>query len=281
MAVLPAPAGARLPAAPHRPAAGGSPAVRLPRPAQHGALPRRRGGAAHGGPAAAAGRVDGLARAGMDGRCADKVRATNRELVVGRLRALRPSRTTVDFDGSVLGTKRRAEGTAVDDNPARKGQRSYWPLFATLAQTSQALDMLHRPGNMADSTGAQEFIDETLARLRGACPERGWRRSPTAPASARFSSTCSSGTASTTPCPCSSSASRRSSNGSRAKSAGAGPAGTSSASSQTGSRRSGPASASHQLRQHIQHFIRTDERGQVDEHMRGVGLGEVAPLHGQ
>ena len=108
--------------------------------------------------------------AGMDGRCVDKVRAANRELVVGRLRTLRPRRTTVDFDGSVLGTKRRAEGTAVGYNPARKGQRSYWPLFATVAQTSQALDVLHRPGNVADSTGAREFMDETLARLRGALP---------------------------------------------------------------------------------------------------------------
>ena len=108
--------------------------------------------------------------AGMDGRCVDKVRAANRELVAGRLRALRPGRATVDFDGSVLGTKRQAEGTAAGYNPQRKGQRSYWPLFATVAQTSQALDVLHRPGNVADSTGAREFMDETLARLRDALP---------------------------------------------------------------------------------------------------------------
>ncbi len=110
------------------------------------------------------------ALAGMDGRGVDKVRAANRELVVGRLRTLRPTRTTVDFDGSVLGTKRRAEGAAAGYNPARKGQRSYWPLFATVARTSQALDVLHRPGNVADSTGAREFMDETLARLRDALP---------------------------------------------------------------------------------------------------------------
>ena len=65
---------------------------------------------------------------------------------------------------------RRAEGAAAGYNPRRKGQRSYWPLFATVAQTSQALDVLHRPGNVADSTGAREFMDETLARLRGALP---------------------------------------------------------------------------------------------------------------
>ena len=55
-------------------------------------------------------------------------------------------------------------------NPGRKGQRSCWPLFATVAQTSQALDVLHRPGNVADSTGAREFMGETLARRHDALP---------------------------------------------------------------------------------------------------------------
>ena len=139
----------------------------------------------------------------MDGCSADKARAANRELVTERLRALRPERTRVatgsrrrlrfrplrpgrarlDFDGSVLGTKRQAEGTAVGFNPRCKGQRSYWPLFATVARTSQALGVPHQPGNMADSTGP-----------------------------GRTSSICSIGAGPTTPCPYPSSASRRSSN---------------------------------------------------------------------
>ncbi len=100
----------------------------------------------------------------MDARGAERMRA------LARLRALSPRRVTADFDGTVLGTGRLAEGTAVGYNPAKKGQRSYWPLFATVAQTGQALDVLHRPGNVADSTGALDFIGETTERLRAALP---------------------------------------------------------------------------------------------------------------
>lgn len=76
-------------------------------------------------------------------------------------------RLTVDFDGSVLSTKSRCtEGTAVGYNPKAKGARSYYPLFATLAQTGQVLDVLHRPGNVHDSKEAMEFVDATFSAIR-------------------------------------------------------------------------------------------------------------------
>jgi hypothetical protein len=43
----------------------------------------------------------------------------------------------MDFDGSVISTGRVAEGTAVGFNKKKKGQRSYYPLFCTIAQTTQ------------------------------------------------------------------------------------------------------------------------------------------------
>ena len=61
---------------------------------------------------------------------------------------------TSDFDGSVQSTKRHAEGTAVGFNKEKKGARSYYPLFCTVAQTGQVLDVLHRAGNVHDSKGA-------------------------------------------------------------------------------------------------------------------------------
>ena len=64
----------------------------------------------------------------------------------------------MDFDGSVLSTGRVAEGTAVGFNKKKKGQRSYYPLFSTIAQTGQVLDLYHRPGNVHDSNGAEQFI---------------------------------------------------------------------------------------------------------------------------
>ena len=106
----------------------------------------------------------------VDARGADRVRALSRDLALERLRTLRPPRVTVDFDGTVLPTRRLAEGTAVGYNPRRKGERSYWPLFATVAQTGQVLDLLHRPGNVADSTGALDFIGQQVERLRAALP---------------------------------------------------------------------------------------------------------------
>ena len=58
---------------------------------------------------------------------------------------------TLDYDGSVLSTGRHAEGTAVGFNKKKKGARSYYPLFCTVAQTDQVLDVHHRPGNVHDS----------------------------------------------------------------------------------------------------------------------------------
>lgn len=50
----------------------------------------------------------------------------------------------------VLGTTRMAEGTAVGYNRKKKGQRSYYTLFCTVAQAGQVPDACHRPGNVYD-----------------------------------------------------------------------------------------------------------------------------------
>jgi hypothetical protein len=76
----------------------------------------------------------------------------------------------MDFDGSVLSTGRSAEGTAVGYNKSKKGQRSYYPLFCTIAQTGQVFDMHHRPGNVHDSNGAVEFIHDRIRDVHCALP---------------------------------------------------------------------------------------------------------------
>ena len=78
-------------------------------------------------------------------------------------------RITLDFDGSVQSTKRRAEGTAVGFNKKKKGARSYYPLFCTVAQTGQVLNFLHRSGNVHDSNGAREFILHCVQQVRSVC----------------------------------------------------------------------------------------------------------------
>lgn len=88
----------------------------------------------------------------------EPLRGLLRELVLQRLRGLGLRRVTLDLDGSVQSTRRFAEGTAVGFNRKHKGDRSYYPLFCTVAQTGQVLDLLHRSGNVHDSQGAQAFV---------------------------------------------------------------------------------------------------------------------------
>ena len=108
--------------------------------------------------------------AGMDNRSVDKLRRFNRQQVLQRLGDLGLARITLDFDGSVLATGRFAEGTAVGFNRKKKGQRSYYPLFCTLAQTGQVLDVWHRPGNVHDSNGAKDFILACIHEIRAVLP---------------------------------------------------------------------------------------------------------------
>ncbi|MGD0331499.1 MAG: transposase, partial [Nitrososphaeria archaeon] len=85
----------------------------------------------------------------IDNLSIDRVREVCRNLVIERLTKSAIYRITLDFDGSVFATQSRTtEGTAVGYNPKRKGARSYYPLFCTLAQTGQVFDVYHRPGNV-------------------------------------------------------------------------------------------------------------------------------------
>jgi hypothetical protein len=100
----------------------------------------------------------------------DRLRQLLRQLVLDRIKKSALARITLDFDGSVRSTTRRAEGTAVGFNKKKKGARSYYPLFCTVAQTGQVFDLLDRPGNVHDSNGAREFILASVARMREAFP---------------------------------------------------------------------------------------------------------------
>jgi hypothetical protein len=100
----------------------------------------------------------------------EKLRRLLRQMVIERLVELAPARITLDFDGSVQSTRRHAEGTAVGFNKKKKGARSYYPLFCTIAQTGQVFDVLHRSGNVHDSNGALAFIQACVAEIRRVLP---------------------------------------------------------------------------------------------------------------
>jgi len=107
----------------------------------------------------------------LDLEAISRVRTLNRELVLEPLKDFQINRVTLDFDGSVLSTGRKAEGTAVGYNTKKKGKRSYYPLFCTVAQTGQVFDVHHRPGNVHDSNGADRFIRACIDDVRAVLPK--------------------------------------------------------------------------------------------------------------
>jgi hypothetical protein len=102
----------------------------------------------------------------MDLDGVENVRKLSRSLVIEGLQRENFPRLTFDFDGSVQSTKSHAEGTAVGFNKAKKGARSYYPLFCTVAQTGQFFDVHHRPGNVHDSNGAEQFMLDCFSQAR-------------------------------------------------------------------------------------------------------------------
>jgi len=105
-----------------------------------------------------------LSQVGMDN--VQSLRYMSRDLVIEGLVREGLARLTFDFDGTVQSTKGRAEGTAVGFNKNKKGARSYYPLFCTVAQTSQFFDMHHRSGNVHDSNGAADFMMDCFAEAK-------------------------------------------------------------------------------------------------------------------
>lgn len=103
---------------------------------------------------------------GFDAQSVTELRASNRKLILDRLEKESFATLTLDFDGSVQSTRRHAEGTAVGFNKQKKGARSYYPLFCTIAQSGQVFDLLHRSGNVHDSKGALEFVRECVKAVR-------------------------------------------------------------------------------------------------------------------
>jgi len=104
----------------------------------------------------------------MEKEGVENIRQLSRTLVIEGLQRERLARLTLDFDGSVQSTKSHAEGTAVGFNKSQKGARSYYPLFCTVAQTGQFFDVHHRPGNVHDSNGAEQFMLDCFTQAKAA-----------------------------------------------------------------------------------------------------------------
>ena len=98
----------------------------------------------------------------------ENVRELSCSLVTESLKRENLPRLTLDFDGSVQSTKGHAEGTAAGYNKSKKGARSYYPLYCTVAQTDQFFDVYHRSGNVHDSNGAEQFMMNCFSKAKEA-----------------------------------------------------------------------------------------------------------------
>lgn len=104
--------------------------------------------------------------ASADAKAVDHARELVGDLTLERAVTESLPRATLDFDGSVLSTRRHAEGSAIGYNNKRKGARSYYPLFCTLSQLGMFVDSLHRAGNVHDSNGALDLVGRCIERVR-------------------------------------------------------------------------------------------------------------------
>lgn len=106
----------------------------------------------------------------LEGESVVNVQTLSRRLVLEGLQRADLPRVTLDFDGSVCSTTGHKEGSAIGFNRKKKGDRSYYPLFCTVAQTGQFLDMRFRSGNVHDSNGAVEFMQSCFSQVRNELP---------------------------------------------------------------------------------------------------------------
>ena len=109
--------------------------------------------------------------AAVDDGSVRRIEQLQQAMVLEQLEGLNLARVTLDFDGSVVSSGRHAEGSALGWNRKKKGQRSYYPLLCTLAQTAQVLAVKHRSGNVHDSHGAKAFILSCIAEVRKILPQ--------------------------------------------------------------------------------------------------------------
>lgn len=107
----------------------------------------------------------------LDDRSVSNIERLQQSMVLETIAKQELARVTLDFDGSVLGTCRHAEGVAIGFNRKKKGQRSYYPLYCTIAQTAQVLAVHHRSGNHHDSFEALEFIRQCIENVRKTRPQ--------------------------------------------------------------------------------------------------------------
>jgi len=77
----------------------------------------------------------------------------------------KPQACTLDLDSSVFTRYGEQEGARKGYNPRKPGRPSHRPIFAFLAELKIVVNLWLRSGNVADLSGLDQFLDETLAKM--------------------------------------------------------------------------------------------------------------------
>lgn len=72
------------------------------------------------------------------------------------------SQITLDLDSTVITRSGQQQGSAKGYNPMKRGRNSHHPLMAFISQTRMVANAWVRPGNTADSSNCEAFLQETL-----------------------------------------------------------------------------------------------------------------------
>lgn len=74
---------------------------------------------------------------------------------------------TLDLDSTVITRWGEQEGVAKGYNPRYRGRKSHHPLLAFVPDCTMVANCWLRPGDTADSSGAEDFLEDTLQKLEG------------------------------------------------------------------------------------------------------------------
>ena len=81
------------------------------------------------------------------------------------LEQIQIERITLDLDSTVITRYGEQEGSAKGYNPRKRGRNSHHPLMAFISQTRMVANAWLRPGNTADNSNCEAFLEETYEKV--------------------------------------------------------------------------------------------------------------------
>lgn len=108
--------------------------------------------------------------ASFDSGAVDALCRLNERVAADGVRQTRPTRLTIDIDGSVVSTGLQVEGAERGFNPHHRKSPSYYPITAYEAQSGMVLRVANRPGNIHDGKASLPFLEDLFDQIDRTLP---------------------------------------------------------------------------------------------------------------